>query len=30
VQEVVAALAVAAAHVQQAEAASRPVDQPPK
>ena len=30
VQKVVAALAVAAAHAQQAEAASRPVDQPPK
>ena len=30
VQEVVAALAVTAAHAQQAEAASRPVDQPPK
>jgi hypothetical protein len=30
VQEVVAAMAVAAAHAQQAEAASRPVDQPPK
>lgn len=30
VQKVVAAMAVAAAHAQQAEAASRPVDQPPK